>query len=341
MRDDFKEEVKRTLALRAGTKCSNPNCRRSTFGPRTEHNQSVNIGVAAHIHAASEGGARYDKNMLNEDRASISNGIWLCQSCAKLIDNDEKRYSPQMLREWKASAEESAIRALEHRESAVEGSVTFTRETPVPTVHIKLTPHFALITPPDDFKLIINRLAVAAAKEEFLSLQVELIELEEMVAAFPDEVQQVRFRAERIGKAAQIADTIQLLCSKKVQDWLPFVVTDSTDRVTVANAILHWYTSGHYAPGTKLDVWRDRNPRLSAPVYLTKPEVDAMLSKFEFNSMQDLAMGAGWRAADELPADIIIGKVLPRILIETQIRKVSATEVQETLVLASWHIGQG
>lgn len=340
MRDDFKEEVKRILALRAGGKCSNPSCRCSTFGPRTEQHQIVNIGVAAHIHAASEGGPRYDRNMLNEDRASISNAIWLCQSCAKLIDNDEKRYTPQLLREWKAGAEDAAIRELERRESAIHATAA-TFETPVPTVHIKLSPVFGVITPPNDFKLIINRLSVAAAKEEPLKLHVELVDLEKYAAAFQDEVHQVNFRADRLKKAAQIAGAIQLLCSKAVQDWLPFVVTDSADRVNVAHAIVVWYESGHAAPGTKLDVWRDRPPQLSAPVYLSEAEVAAMLSKFEFDSMRDLAMGAGWRAADELPTEVILGKVLPRILIETQIKNINPVQVPETLVLASWHIGQG
>lgn len=52
-RDDFNEKVKHTLANRAGNICSNPNCKKSTFGPHTEPNKSINIGVAAHITAAS------------------------------------------------------------------------------------------------------------------------------------------------------------------------------------------------------------------------------------------------------------------------------------------------
>jgi hypothetical protein len=51
--------------------------------------------------------------MTPEQRRSIENGIWLCQTCAKLVDNDETRYPAPLLREWKRIAEERAIRAIE------------------------------------------------------------------------------------------------------------------------------------------------------------------------------------------------------------------------------------
>jgi hypothetical protein len=48
------------------------------------------LGVAAHITAASPDGPRYDQNLSSEQRKSPDNGIWLCQNCAKLVDNDGK-----------------------------------------------------------------------------------------------------------------------------------------------------------------------------------------------------------------------------------------------------------
>jgi hypothetical protein len=53
----------------------------------------TNIGVAAHISAASPGGARYDEALTSEVRSDITNGIWLCQTHAKLIDDDELTYT--------------------------------------------------------------------------------------------------------------------------------------------------------------------------------------------------------------------------------------------------------
>ena len=49
MRDNFSEATKKLLADRAGRKCSNPYCRRTTIGPQLGDKGTVNIGEAAHI----------------------------------------------------------------------------------------------------------------------------------------------------------------------------------------------------------------------------------------------------------------------------------------------------
>jgi hypothetical protein len=50
--------------------------------------------------------------MSPEERSSIDNGIWLCQSCAKLVDSDAQRFPVERLRHWKISAETKMLRAL-------------------------------------------------------------------------------------------------------------------------------------------------------------------------------------------------------------------------------------
>lgn len=117
-RDDFTLDVKDTLARRVAVRCSNPNCRQPTSGPRSDPTKSVNVGVAAHITAASDGGPRYDLNVSKEDRRSIENAIWLCQICAKLVDNDPLVYTCDLLREWKRLSEEAARLAIEARSSS-------------------------------------------------------------------------------------------------------------------------------------------------------------------------------------------------------------------------------
>jgi hypothetical protein len=103
MRDDFSPNVKDKLAKRVGMLCSNPDCGKSTSGPQEDPTKVLNIGVAAHITAASPGFARYDPSLTKDERSSIENGIWLCQNCAKLVDNDEKRYRVVLLKRWKES----------------------------------------------------------------------------------------------------------------------------------------------------------------------------------------------------------------------------------------------
>jgi len=112
-RDDFQQKVKDILAKRVGFLCSNPSCKCPTTGPHTNPRKAINVGVAAHIAAAAHGGPRYDASMSQVDRSSIQNGIWLCQNCAKLIDNDEARYTAPLLCQWKAAAEQAALQRVE------------------------------------------------------------------------------------------------------------------------------------------------------------------------------------------------------------------------------------
>ena len=91
MRDNFDTKTKEIIANRVGYQCYNPNCRKPTTGPQENNHKAINIGVAAHITAAAEGGPRYEPELTSEERKSSENGIWLCQNCAKLVDNDETK----------------------------------------------------------------------------------------------------------------------------------------------------------------------------------------------------------------------------------------------------------
>lgn len=110
-RDNFPKPIVRKLRDRVAHRCSNPECRVPTSAPK-EVDGVNNLGIAAHISAASKGGARYDPSMAKKDRISIENGIWLCSICASKIDNDEKRYTVNLLKDWRRQAEEKALQEL-------------------------------------------------------------------------------------------------------------------------------------------------------------------------------------------------------------------------------------
>lgn len=111
-RDDFSQEVKDELARRVNFRCSNPGCWAQTSGPRTDVTKSVSVGVAAHITAASPGGKRFNSNISKKERSSITNGIWLCQICAKRVDNDEENFETLLLQQWKKISEKYATEQL-------------------------------------------------------------------------------------------------------------------------------------------------------------------------------------------------------------------------------------
>lgn len=103
--DRFKKNTVTTLAKRAANRCSNPDCGATTSGPAICRTDSVNVGEAAHIYGANPGSARFDPQMTSEERADITNAIWLCSNCHKLVDDDPLHYPAGLLFEWQRDHE--------------------------------------------------------------------------------------------------------------------------------------------------------------------------------------------------------------------------------------------
>lgn len=114
-RQNFPKKTILLLRDRAGDICSKPDCRVHTVGSSSGEQKSVSIGVAAHICAALPGGARYNSEMSEHERKSYDNGIWLCQSCSRLIDVDEARFPVELLKKWKLQAESYSLNRIGKR----------------------------------------------------------------------------------------------------------------------------------------------------------------------------------------------------------------------------------
>jgi hypothetical protein len=112
VRDEFKPATKELIAKRAGWLCSNPDCRCATVGAAEGHDGVINVGVAAHITAASPDGPRYDPALTSEERRHHSNGIWLCQKDGKAVDSDAQHFTVEMLRKWKRDAENRSFQVI-------------------------------------------------------------------------------------------------------------------------------------------------------------------------------------------------------------------------------------
>lgn len=105
-RDDFSRITIHEIGGRASYLCAFPQCGRRTLGPSEDRENGLsNLGVAAHIVAASAGGPRYDGALTSQQRADAENGIWLCQNHAKWIDDNPSEATVSILREWKARHE--------------------------------------------------------------------------------------------------------------------------------------------------------------------------------------------------------------------------------------------
>jgi hypothetical protein len=86
--------------------CSNPLCRSLTVKADFTDITQVRSGKSCHIHSVGPGGPRYKSGMSDRECASFENGIWLCDKCAREIDDNKSQYSAETLRIWKKEAED-------------------------------------------------------------------------------------------------------------------------------------------------------------------------------------------------------------------------------------------
>ena len=112
-RDNFYARVIETSARRVNYLCSHPDCRALTSGPHSDAGKAVNVGETAQITAASPGEPRHNPSLTPSQRSAAENGIWPCQTHARMLDTDEKLYPAEMLRELQRKAEEPASEVIE------------------------------------------------------------------------------------------------------------------------------------------------------------------------------------------------------------------------------------
>jgi hypothetical protein len=113
---EFSNRSKEILAGRAGHRCSFPTCRRGTTGPGPGLAEVSNIGVAAHIYGASEGGPRGAGGLSATERSKPENGIWLCEEHARLVDNNRgERYPAELLLRYRYLHENRIAMEQGHR----------------------------------------------------------------------------------------------------------------------------------------------------------------------------------------------------------------------------------
>jgi hypothetical protein len=111
MRSNFTTGVKRIVASRSGYQCSFPGCPALTIGPgRNPHSVSV-TGVAAHIYSAAKMGPRGQGSLTPAELVSSANAIWLCETHAKLVDNNRgTNFPPAVLISYKGFHEAAISR---------------------------------------------------------------------------------------------------------------------------------------------------------------------------------------------------------------------------------------
>jgi hypothetical protein len=102
-RAEFPQPVKKIAKERAGFICSNPDCRLMTIGPsESDENQVIFMGQVAHILPAKKNGPRDIPNFDPDERSNIENAIYLCGTCAGMIDKNKGSDFPvEKLKGWR------------------------------------------------------------------------------------------------------------------------------------------------------------------------------------------------------------------------------------------------
>ena len=99
-RKTIKSTVNKNLYARSGNECAFPDCKTQLYDKN-----GTNISEICHIEAASEGGARFNKNSNDEYRSSYDNLILLCCNHHEEIDQNPEKYPVSFLKKMKANHE--------------------------------------------------------------------------------------------------------------------------------------------------------------------------------------------------------------------------------------------
>lgn len=246
-RDDFTTKTISELAKRAAWLCSNPNCRKFTVGAKSGEEGVINLGEAAHITAAASGGPRYNPALSSDERRHISNGIWLCNNCATLIDRDEVAFPISLLNEWKKSAEERSFAAL-----ASSCSITqIAKKIPVELDEEDIELIRALGLPKDEEIEAVTAKLRPAAKKDIEAFKRErswpshLVSLNMIIK---DSCGTHVLSCENVAEAMEVADEVSIIAEPGTGK--------TTAMVQIADTILN--SSGGVAVVIRLAEWSSR-----------------------------------------------------------------------------------
>lgn len=144
---DYKDKVVIALWVSSGGMCSYPLCPTyCIIEPTAEGDEHSLIGEIAHIFAYSNGGPRPNPSMRTEEKNEYDNLILFCRNHHKEVDDQEKKYTVDKLRQWKNTIEEK------HRSSRLKASISFgeldaVTKTIIANPSLSVSPDFRVIPP--------------------------------------------------------------------------------------------------------------------------------------------------------------------------------------------------
>ncbi|UXN01168.1 hypothetical protein N8D55_06465 [Xanthomonas hortorum pv. pelargonii] len=144
-----------------------------------------------------------------------------------------------------------------------------------------------------------------------------------------DQLLLARYEQSRIKLAKELEERLTFLTSPLAQDaWRYFLSTTQDWNLAIGKFIkLASLDPNDRHSGKKIDVWRTEEPEVFSGIYLNSEEISAMLNHLDFSSMRDLAMGSHWRAAIDLPSEMITWHVIPAITIALRAKTLTSRAI--------------
>ena len=104
---DFTQKTIEEVLIYAGYRCSAPGCYKPLRARSGRADGYSQIQQVSHIRGARYAkNNRYDPNMTDPERSSSENAIALCDIHGGLIDQDQARYTVELLKDWRKKHEE-------------------------------------------------------------------------------------------------------------------------------------------------------------------------------------------------------------------------------------------
>lgn len=312
-RPSIKADIKRAIEVEAGHACSIKSCNEHTY---------------LEIHHINE----------NREDNKQSNLILLCDKHHKMAH--AKKIDRKALKEYKKLLNGTNTIEIIEEEKPNE-------------VSIKLTEQFTLDYSDNNIKSLVqdliflansnNHFSIKCFIEEYNNNLKRLTELQqkELTTIEKEERNFLQEKSKAISERLRdMNNSIKILFTGCTQNYSK-IDFDTGQGISVLNGFFKSYNNDQGR--RKIDIWKDSEIGLSAPIYLTTEEIEILLKHLNLKDIEGLKYGPYY--VYEMPMNIKIEKAIPKISREIwyqiDVRKRTEKDMMQEFNPSSWKFGLG
>jgi len=306
-------EIRRSIEVESGHSCSVKNCNDHTY---------------LEIHHINE----------NREDNNLSNLILLCTKHHKMAHAN--KIDRKALKEYKKLLNDSI-------------AIKIDEEIKSNSIDINLTEDFKLDYDENDLKSIVQDLIFMAQSHSDFIVNCNLKKNEKNIKKFNlllqkdltlIEKEERNFLQQKIKatneKLLNLNNSIKILFLGCTQNYSKMDF-DTAEGIDAIKGLFDSYNN--YQGRKKIDIWKDNKLGFSAPIYLTKKEIEVLLVHLNLSDIQALMFGPFY--IYEMPIDIRIKKAIPSISREIWYQINTKKRTEEDMMKeynpSNWKFGLG